>query len=122
MGNIVIFSGKLYEIEAISEEGVTLGGKSYPLSDIEPVVLDGRILVKCGFKAYSNLFEYPAKRFFPFMLKAKENEAGYSLLLDYRPVTGLDFLYLHRFQNLFFAFTGSELHVSTDETATGAKK
>lgn len=119
-GNIVIFSGKWQRIESIGKDSIVLNGQPCRPSDVEPIVLDGALLVRCGFEAYCDLFGYPLKRYFPFLLKKKNVGRGYSLLYDYRAVTGLDFLYLHQLQNLFFAFTGIELHLSADVSETGA--
>lgn len=119
LGNIVIFSGEYRKIESVGKDGVILDGWSHPVTDIGLVSLDREVLLLCGFKPYYKSFEYPQKRFFPFLLKAKDNGAGYNLLLDYRPVTCMDFVYLHQLQNLFFAFTGEELPVSTDSLEGG---
>lgn len=119
LGNIVIFSGEYRKIESICEDSIILDGCRHLVSDIGPVNLDRQVLLLCGFKPYYKLFEYPQKRFFPFLLKAKDNGAGYNLLLDYRPVTCMDFVCLHQLQNLFFAFTGEELPLSTDSLEGG---
>lgn len=118
-GNIVIFSGKWERIESIGKDSVALNGQPCPPAYVGPVVLDGALLVRCGSEVYCDLFEYPLKRYFSFLLKKKDGERGYKLLYDYKVVTRLDFLYFYQLQNQFFAFTGIELHLSADDLATG---
>lgn len=110
-GNIVRIGGQYVKIDAVLEDAVLVNQAAYPLSGIGPVVLNREVLSSCGFEVTYSLIEYPLKRLFPFLLKESAEGSGYSLLFDYKRITGKEFLFLHELQNLYFAFSGKELPV-----------
>lgn len=91
IGNIVFVLGNLEQIREVHADSVKLSD-DVPclLETVKPVELDGDILKSCGFEKWIDIYEYPLKRYFPFMQhkrhEDKEATKGYALLYDYKIV------------------------------------
>lgn len=77
-------------------------GNQYKPFEIEPVILDEEVLLKCGFKKLCNEFSYKGTCFEKY-----KNEFFYSAGEGLK--LSKDIEYLHQLQNLYFALTGTEL-------------
>ena len=76
--------------------------------DIKPIPLTEEILLKCGFKKYSDAFYYDNWCILPLVISLRDKR---TVLGDRDEIEINNIKYLHQLQNLYFALTQEELEI-----------
>lgn len=112
LGNWVKVEFDYEVVKAINETTLwcALGGKGEGCmqlhSDVSPIFLDERWLLKLGFVSNAYQDRYELKN-----VHIECNKTNGFLELYYLK-TGIDIKYVHQLQNLYFALTGEELTIN----------
>lgn len=104
IGNLVMYEGKIYEIDIIAKEMPLLNTIEFGVGvviwkDLEPIPLTEDILKKCCEANTVGTFRYKDR-----LIVNRQGE-----WFDYGSNVKLE--YLHQFQNFIFALTNQELNI-----------
>ncbi len=99
--------GDVMPISEITKDYVSFSGCNLKsrYGKIKPVPLTEDWLIRFGFEKYDNHFDF---RFKGFCISFYLYETG-KIIECYLESVGLDVIYVHQLQNLYFALTGLEL-------------
>lgn len=120
LNNLIKWNGLVQKITAIAFGNCLLDKHptaDYPveLIEIEPIPLNEKILLNCGFKQRKSCFGYWIYEimFHQTVFSVEEVDSGLCYFyIEYTYVTQTR--YVHELQNLYFSITGEELVFSTD--------